>query len=108
MSKIIPFNVDGVEIFVEVEQRYGSEETTSIDEIISNTRNAFEQVKDTITAIATSMIGTVRKMDKAIAPDEFNLEFSIKFNAEGNAVLAKIGTEANLQVSMSYKHDRSK
>jgi hypothetical protein len=107
MSQVVPLKVHGQEIFVEVEQRYGSEETTSLGEVISQTRNAFEQARDTVTTIAANMIGAVREMDKALAPDEFNLEFAIKFTAEGNAVLAKAGAETNLQVTMVYKRPQS-
>jgi hypothetical protein len=104
MSQVVPLTVDGREILVEVEQRYGSEETTSFGEVLENTRDAFEQARDMITAVAANMIGAIRAMDKALAPDEFNLEFAVKFNAEGNAVLAKAGAEANIQITMAYKH----
>jgi hypothetical protein len=39
-----------------------------------------------------------------VTPDEFTLEFAIKFTAEGNALVAKASAEANLKITMKYVH----
>lgn len=104
MSEIISTVVNGKEIFVEVERRYGSENTTSLDDALSKTGNAFELAKDTITGVTESVIGAIQAMDRAITPEEFTVEFAIKFSAEGQAILAKASAEANLKITLSYKH----
>jgi hypothetical protein len=104
MSNLIPVIIDDQTIYVEVERTYGSEETTSLDEVRHKVEDAFEHAKTTITSVAKSMAGSIRSLDQALAPHEFVIEFAIKFNAEGQAILAKAGAEASLKITLNYKH----
>ena len=45
---------------------------------------------------------TVAELDERSAPDEYELEFAIKFTGEGNVFVAKVGAEANLKVTLRY------
>ncbi len=104
MSDIIPVEVDDQTIYLEVDQRFGSEETSAIGKTIDVAQDAFEHARTTIITVAKSMVGAVRQLDQSMAPDEFELEFAIKFNAEGQAILAKATAEASLKIVMTYKH----
>lgn len=108
MAEIVDVNVDGKIIHVEVEpvRRCGTEKISAKDKVTENVANMFEQAKSAITTVATSMVSTVKAMDKDVTPDEFNLGFAIKFTAEGKVVVAKASAEATLQVGLVYKSDK--
>lgn len=52
---------------------------------------------------ATRVAESMRQMNDSIKPDEFELQFSIKLDAEVGAIIAKTSTEAQLQVTMTWK-----
>jgi len=71
---------------------------------LDEARDAFERARTTVTSVAKSMVEAVRELDRKVTPDEFTLEFAIKFTAEGNALVAKAAAEANLKITMKYVH----
>jgi Trypsin-co-occurring domain 1 len=106
MSTSIPVMIDGQTIYVEVEKTYGSEDTTSLDKTLERVQDTFDQAKSTIVCVARGTVEAIRTMDQLLIPDEFTMDFAIRFTAEGNAILAKTSAEANLKVSMTYKHKK--
>lgn len=103
MARLLPTVIDGETVYIEIEGTYGSEETTSADEALEKAKDAFERAKVTIISVAKSMVSVIQTIDEAVTPDEFGLEFGVKFNAEGQAFLAKAGMEASLNVVITYK-----
>lgn len=119
-QQVIATNVEGVTIYlatvpVEVkneiplaQQPTSTFQTTgakeNIEKVIVNAEFALEQAKDTIVALSKSMVSAIRRVDHAITPDEFQLEFAISFGAEGQALVAKATAEAALKVTMIYRH----
>jgi len=103
MSQLLPVAIEGDEIYIEVDDAYGLEETTSLDDVVERTARVFERTKSVITGVAKSLVQTVNDLDDTVKPDEFSLEFAIKFNGEGNAIVAKISGEGNLKVNLKYK-----
>ena len=108
MTNVFPISIEGNTIYVEVETPYGSEDTTSLNEVLEGTKDAFELARIAILGVAKNLFSAINTLDQSITPDEFGLEFGIKFSAEGNVILAKTGTEANLKVSMLYKHGKER
>ena len=106
MSRLLEVNIDGETILIEAESIYGSEETTSADQTLARTQQAFERAKVTVTSIAKSMASSIKKLDEAVTPDQFELEFAIKFGAEGQAILASTSAEASLKITMTYEHKK--
>jgi hypothetical protein len=106
MSTILSTNVDGHTVYIEAEALYGSEETTSAGETLEKAHDAFEQAKTTITSVTKSMVSAIQMMEQSVMPDEFGLEFGIKFNAEGQAIVVKAGMEASLHVTITYKGNK--
>ena len=99
--------IEGETVYLEVEPAFGSEKTTSASKTLERTKDAFEQAKTTVISIAKSMVSDLQKLDQKVTPDEFTLEFAIKFTAEGDAVVAKAGSEASLKVTMKYNHNKN-
>lgn len=57
---------------------------------------------------ATRVFKGIKEMGGAAKPDEFQLQFSIKLDTEVGAIIAKSSTEAQLQVTMTWKTDEEK
>jgi len=106
MSQLLEVAIDGETILIEAEPTFGSEQTTSADQALMKTQEAFERAKITVTSIAKSMAGSIKKLDDAVTPDQFELEFAIKFGAEGQAILASTSAEASLKITMTYEHKK--
>lgn len=106
MANLLEVNVDGTTVYIEAESRYGSEGTTTSKEAIEKAQEAFERAQDTVASVSSSMVRAIKKLDKAVTPNEFQIEFALKFTAEGKAVLTKVGGEATLTITMTYKHDK--
>lgn len=100
----IPVTIEGQQLYIEIEPQYGSESTSTRGTSPAKLDEVFENAKSSIVAVCQSMVDTVRKVDAAITPDEFSLEFGIKFKADGSILLASVSTEASLTVKMVYKH----
>lgn len=98
--------VDGKTIHIEVTGGYGSQDTSTHSGTTPTERaqNAFENAKESIVAICQSMVQTIDKVDQTITPDEFSLEFGIKFKIDGTVLLASVSSEATLTVKMVYNH----
>jgi len=106
MPDLLPVTIDGHTIYIETESTYGSEDTTSVEETVQRAGDAFVRAQATVTAVAKGMVEAVRRLDRASTPDEFTMEIAIKFNAEGTAILARAGAEANLRITMKYTRDK--
>lgn len=104
MAELVPVEVNGQTFYVEAAPSYGVEETTVEDKVVEGTEHAFDRAKNTITAIAGSLVAAVRAMDDNLTPAEFSFEFGITFTAKGAVVLASVEAETNLKVTMTYKH----
>lgn len=52
---------------------------------------------------AARVVDSMRQMNEAIKPDEFELQFAIKLDTEVGAIIAKTSSEAQLQVTMTWK-----
>lgn len=100
-------NIGGEVVYFEVEPTFGSEKTSAMSTALERAEDAFERAKKTVTSIASSMVSDLQKLDQKITPDEFTLEFAIKFTAEGNVMVTKVGNEANFKISMKYNHNKN-
>ncbi|MEI6046851.1 MAG: CU044_2847 family protein [Chloroflexota bacterium] len=115
MAQPLKANVDGVTLYIDVEpeaddegglESFGLERTGApkLNRALEETQDALENAKNTITGMAKTLVGAIKTFDSTLTPDEFSLEFGIKFNAEGSALIAKVGTEATLKITMKYVH----
>lgn len=95
--------INGQEVLIETDPGYGSE-YTGVDDVVEQAQDAFERAKTTIANVSKSMASTVRNLHGDNRPDEFSLEFGIKFKTDSSVVIASAGAEATLTVKMLYKH----
>ncbi len=118
MSTYVQINIDGSPVLIEVGdlgdggsdgQRFGAQKTgvkDKTEKVIKLTEDVFEQAKETIFHIATDMISSVKRMDAAVTPAQFELEFGLKFSAKGKVILAEACGEATLNIKLVYHHGK--
>ncbi len=95
--------INGQEVLIEVEPVYGSE-YTGVGDVVEHAQDAFERATTTITNVSQSMVRAVRSLGGENRPNEFSLEFGIKFKVDGSVMIASTSGEATLTVKMVYQH----
>jgi len=104
-------NDQEVVIYIEVDKVPGSESPYQdvrdagqvVSKAISVVRDVFGEGLELAHNCATRVVDSIDKMKTNVRPDEFELEFAIKLDAEAGAVLTKLGSEAQLKVTMTWK-----
>lgn len=98
--------INGQEVLIEAEPVYGSE-YTGVGDVVDHAQDAFERATKTISNVSKSMVQAVRSLQGENRPDEFSLEFGIKFKVDGSVMIASTSGESTLTVKMMYKHSPS-
>lgn len=62
-------------------------------------KKAFAQIKTFSNSIATSL------KNSAICPEEFELEFGVKFTADASIIISSLSSEANITIRMKWTKD---
>jgi len=75
---------------------------------LQKARDLFGDGLELAKSCATRVVNSIKEMGGAAKPDEFQLQFSIKLDTEVGAIIAKSSTEAQLQVTMTWKSDEDK
>lgn len=104
-----------ITIYVEMDQvadsisAYGDMRgpTDAAKKVVAAARDVYGDAMDLARNCAVRVIDGIKAMDDATRPDEFEVKFAIKFDSQVGAVLAKMGTEAQLQVSMKWKRQEA-
>ena len=91
--------VDGEEVWIEAATPKGSERTTSATERVEE---AFNRARSAITTVSTSIVRSYEEVSEALRPQEFTVEFSVKFTTQGKVVIASAGAEAAIKVIAKY------
>jgi len=106
MKHLIVFDLeDGHSLTVEVdepEDEYGGG-VLGVDmpgQVLAKARQSFEQSLETIKPAAVAIVKKLRSL--AESPDEIQVEFGIKLNAEAGAVVASSGVEANFTITLKW------
>jgi hypothetical protein len=69
-------------------------------------RQTFEAALDKIRPAAQAIIQKLRALHDP--PDEIEVEFGLKLNAQAGAFVAAAGTEANYKVTLTWKREEKK
>jgi hypothetical protein len=100
----IPVQVGDVELLVEATPVAGSQPTSKLDDATDYVKDAFVRAQGAIVEVATStveVIGAIAK--RAAAPTSVEVEFGLKFSAQGNVIVAGAAGEATLKVKLTYE-----
>jgi len=95
-------NGKGTQVLVEFPQKPGVQ-SVSVDatDVIEKSAEALDKAMDTIHHMAERVTTTIKEL--AESPSEVQVEFGVKFDAAAGAVIAKLGAEASLTVSLKWE-----
>ena len=106
MKRLVEFPLEGGgSILVEVVE----EETPGVrpaarTDVPEKARQTFEAALDKVRPIASVLINKFRNISDP--PDEVQVEFGLKMNAEAGAIVASTGVEANYRVMLTWKRGK--
>ncbi|KKO18628.1 MAG: hypothetical protein DCC43_16005 [Candidatus Brocadia sp.] len=107
MKKIIPFDLDGSPVYIEVEDvqetSAGFQRVARDNEEKGKSENRFT---DAITKVKPAAEAVLKMFQEMNTPDEIGLDFGIKFNAKAGAVFASVDSEATFKVSLKWKNKK--
>lgn len=75
--------------------------TSVIKQTEAMLKKSFEQIKEFSDHIATAI------RNSSACPDEFDLEFGVKFSAEAGIVISSLNSEANVTIHMKWTNKQS-
>ena len=105
MPELVRFPLEGGgHVLVEVEEMAPGPVTRGMgrdDAITDRASTTFEEAAASVTPAAQALVTKLKGLHDA--PDEISLEFGVQLSAEAGAFIAKVATEANFRISMSWK-----
>lgn len=105
--QVRPFRVGEVELLVETVSVAGTEPTSRVGKAGDRVVDAFEHAREAILQVANETVGVIRApAERAPRPAAVEVEFGLKFSAQGNVIVAGASGEASLVVRLSYESDR--
>lgn len=107
MSDIVEVKINEQTVYFESEDESDYRiDKVGIKDVPEKALGAFQHALNTIQLIVSETINQVQSFDESITPDEFQLQFGIKISGEYGAVVAKASGEAQLSVTLTYKHKK--
>ena len=108
MNRLVEFPLEeGGSIFVEVtvpESEGQIIKAGTIGDLPIKAAASFESSLDSIKPIASGIISKLSHIDNA--PDEIGVEFGLSLKADANAILTKMGADANFRVNLNWKKEK--
>ena len=97
-----------IDILIEVDEEaeileYASYGTTRGGETKGVSR-VFKEGMALIRSCAEQVASTVRQVSEAARPEEVEIKFGVKLTGQVGAMIAKTGTEGNMEVTLKWKH----
>jgi hypothetical protein len=90
-------------ILVELSTGPGRQQVTlKPEEVAAKSVLVLDRSMDTIRAMAERVTRTMDSVE-GVRPDEVQVTFGIKFDAQAGAILTKVGVEASIQVQLTWK-----
>ena len=85
--------VGGVDLLVETTPVTvaGSQPTSRVDEAADAVVGAFDRAEEAVVAVASSLVASVGRLG---GPARLEVEFGLKFSAQGSVVVAAVSGEA--------------
>jgi hypothetical protein len=73
-------------------------------DVIEKSQEAMEHAMKTVRRMAKKTMKTIQAIPVSERPTTFEVQFGIKLNAEGNALVTKAGGEATMNITMTWEH----
>jgi len=75
-----------------------------LEESVENSRKAIDRAMKSIRGMAKRTVKTIKEIPVSERPNTISVSFGLKLDAEAGAVVAKAGTEASINVTMTWTH----
>ncbi|HNY34003.1 MAG TPA: CU044_2847 family protein [Methanothrix soehngenii] len=76
----------------------------SPDNLTVKVASSFENALASIKPLANAVVSRLNNISHP--PDEIGVEFGMSFKADGNAILTRVGADANFKVSLKWKNEK--
>ena len=73
-------------------------------DIVEKSQEAMEHAMKTVRGMANKTMKTIQSIPITERPTTFEVQFGIKLNAEGNALITKAGGEATMNIKLTWEH----
>jgi hypothetical protein len=105
VTELLRWRTDHGPVVVEVDDPHAGSESIrwSPDEVVHDAAGTFENALANVRAAIVSALGTFR--DDSLRPDDMEIEFGVKLNAEAGAVIAKTALEGHLVVKLRWTRE---
>jgi hypothetical protein len=92
---------DGGVVFVEVaDDEPGIERAAQVNDMVVKARVTLESALDHVRAVANATLAKLQ--DVAVQPQQIEVQFGIRLNAEVGAVIARTQAEGHLQIKLTW------
>lgn len=71
--------------------------------VVAAARDVFGEAMQLTRSCAKRVVESVKQMEKETRPDELEVKLAIKLDSEVGAVIAKVNTGAQIEVTMKWK-----
>jgi len=76
----------------------------SPQDVIEKSKAAIDNAMKTMQAMAGKTMATIKAIPVSERPTTFQVEFGIKFDAQGGALIASASAEASITITMTWEH----
>ena len=106
MDQLLQFESAGGAVLVEVaDDEPGIERAARVDDVVVKAKSTLEGAMEQVRAFANAMLGKVS--DLAQQPEQIEVEFGIRLNAQAGAVIARTQAEGHLQIKLTWTQPSS-
>ncbi|GAA2800124.1 CU044_2847 family protein [Crossiella cryophila] len=100
MSELVRFELaEGGEVTVEVEEQPGVVRAARPGQVLQKARSSFESALGEVQVAAMAAL----RQFQTLAPDEVELKFGVKLDAQAGAVIARTGMQGHFEVKLKWQ-----
>ncbi len=104
MTEFARFELDGGgSVVVEVDEEPGVSRASRPGRVLRDARASFEKALTDVRDAAATALDQFRAMSRP--PDEVELKFGVKLDAEAGAVIARTGVQGQFEVKLRWRRD---
>ena len=104
MTELVRFPLDGDgSVLVEVEEPPGVTRVSRPGDLPKTAKETFEKALLQVRDVANVALGQLRSMSRQ--PDEIEIKFGVKLDAQAGAVIARTGIQGHLEVKLKWRRD---
>jgi hypothetical protein len=108
MKRFVQYPFEGggsILVEVDVDESERIVRASSADDLTVKAATSFEDAVGSIRPLANAVVSKLQNLN--YPPDEIGVEFGMSFKVDGNAILTKVGADANFKVSLNWKRERA-